>query len=149
LSLAHLCTSFSLNPQPGKTSIGETWDLVLSNFAIFQSLEDLITSITLPHHAPVDCARAVERLRNLIATPGATISQAWHEMRNALRLDRSFLKLITDTSAAPRHGDPSYIPGTITTEIVRRSWIIMDRFLQYRKRGNNPLPATDFPVLKG
>jgi len=149
LSLAQLCTSFSLNPQPGKASIGEMWDLVISNLAIFQVLEDLIASITLPHHVPVDCARAIERLRNLIATPGATVPQAWEEMRNALRLGRNFLQLISDTSAPPRHGDPSYIPGTTTTEIARRSWIIMDRYLEYRKRGNIPLPATDFPVLAG
>jgi len=149
LSLAHVCTSFSLNSQPGKTSIGEMWDLVISNLAIFQVLEDLIASITLPHHVPVDCARAIEGLRNLIATPDATIPQAWEQMRNALQLDRSFLQLITDSSTAPRHGNRSYIPGTTTTEIVRRSWIIMDRFLEYRKRGNSRLPATDFPVLVG
>jgi len=149
LSLARLCTSFSLNPQPGKTSISEMWDLVLSNVAIFQALEDLITSITLPHHAPVDCARAIERLRHLVATPGAPVYQAWEEMRNALQLDRSFLQLITDASAQPRHGDPAHIPGATTKEIVRRSWIIMDRHLESRIRGNIPLPTTDFPLLAG
>jgi hypothetical protein len=149
LSLAHLCTSFSLHSQPGKTPIGRIWDLVVSDPPLFQALDDLIVSITLPHHAPVGCARAIEGLRNLIATSGAPVSQAWEQMRYALRLDRSFLQLITDTSAGPRHGDRSYIPGATITEIFRRSWIIMDRYLEYRKRGNIPLPATDFPVLAG
>ena len=123
------------------------WDLVVTDPALFQALDDLIVSITLPHHSTVNCARAIEGLRHLIAAPDATVSQAWEQMRNALQLDRSFLQLITDTSAAPRHGNRIHISGSITTEIVRRSWLIMDRFLEYRKRGNTPLPATDFPTL--
>jgi len=148
-SLARLCASFSLGSQPGKTSFGEMWGLVVSDPPLFQALDDLIVSITLPHHSSVNCARAIEGLRHLIATPDATVSEAWEQMRNALQLDRNFLQLITDTSTAPRHGNRSHIRGVTTTEIVRRSWIIMDRFLEYRKRGNSPLPATDFPVLVG
>ena len=149
LSLAALCTSFSLDSQPGKTSFGEMWNWVVTDPALFQALDDLIVSITLPHYAPVNCARAIEGLRHLIASPEATVSQAWEQMRNALRLERSFLQLITDTSTAPRHGNRIRISGVTTTEIVRRSWLIMDRFLEYRKRGNTPLPATDFPMLTG
>ena len=145
-SLALLCNSFSLESQPGKASYGEMWNLVVTDPALFQALDDLIVSITVPHHASVNCARAIEGLRHLIA-PGATASQAWEQMRNALRLDRNFIQLITDTSTAPRHGDRSHISGVTTTEIVRRSWLIMDRFFEYRKRGNSPLPATDFPLL--
>lgn len=148
-SLASLCTSFSLAPQQGKTSFGTMWDLVVADPALFQALDDLIVSITLPHHSAVNCARAIEGLRHQIAAPGASVSQAWEQMRGALRLDRRFLQLITDMSTAPRHGDRVYIPGVTTTEIVRRSWIIMDRFLEYRKRGNTPLPAGDFPMLAG
>jgi hypothetical protein len=148
-SLAGLCTSFSLDPGSAKTPFGKMWDLVVTDPALFQALDDLIVSITLPHHSSVNCARAVEGLRHLIAAPGASASQAWEQMRDALRLDRSFLQLITDTSTAPRHGDRAYIPGATTTEVVRRSWIIMDRFLEYRKRGNTPLPAADFPMLTG
>ena len=147
LSLAALCKSFSLDSQPGKISFGKMWDLVVTEPVLFQALDDLIVSITLPHHAAVNCARAIEGLRHLIAAPGASVSQAWDQMRNALQLDRSFLQLITETSTAPRHGKRSRISGSTTTEIVRRSWIIMDRFLEYRKRGNTALPATDFPVL--
>jgi len=125
------------------------WDLVVADPALFQALDDLIVSITLPHHSPVNCARAVEGLRHLIAAPGASASQAWEQMRDALRLDRTFLQLITDTSTAPRHGNRAYIPGATTTETVRRSWIVMDRFLAYRKRGNTPRPVAEFPVLTG
>lgn len=148
-SLAALCTSFSLDPGMAKSPFGKMWDLVVTDPALFQALDDLIVSITLPHHSAVNCARAIEGLRHLIAGPGASGSEAWEQMRDALRLDRSFLQLITDTSAAPRHGSRAYISGETTTEIVRRSWIIMDRFLEYRRRGNSPLPAAEFSVLSG
>ena len=145
--------SLSSNPLDWKWEqenlIGKIWDLVLSDPPLFQALDDLIVLITLPHHAAVDCARAIEGLRNLVAARGATVSRSWEQMRNALQLDRSFLQPITDTSTAPRHGDRNFIPGTTVTEIVRRSWIIMDRFLEYQKRGNISLPATDFPLLAG
>ncbi len=147
VSLAPLCTSFSLDPKSAKTPFGKMWDLVVTDPALFQALDDLIVSITLPHHSTVNCARAIEGLRHLIATPGASVSQAWEQMRDALRLDRNFLQLITDISTAPRHGNRAYIPGATTTEIVRRSWIIMDWFLEYRKRGDTPLLAGDFPML--
>jgi hypothetical protein len=149
LSLARLCTSFSLDPQSGKFPFGKMWDVVVADPALFQALDDLIVSIALPHHSSFNCGRTVEGLRHLIASPGATDSEAWKQMRDALRLDRSFLQLITDTSTAPRHGDRAFIPGTITTEIVRRSWIIMDRFLEYHRGGNAQLPEAEFPLLTG
>lgn len=147
--LSHLCTSFSLDSTMGKTPVAEIWDLVLADLPLLQVLDDLISSITIPNHAVVACARALEGLRHRIATPGAPERQAWEQLRNALSVDRSYLQLITDTSRPPRHGDHSFIPGPTVTEIIRRSWIIMDRFIEYRKRGNTSLPASSFPLLLG
>jgi hypothetical protein len=47
----------------------------------------------------------------------------------------------------PRHGDPAHIPAITTTEITRRSWKIMNRFFEYKKRDNGPLPLAEFPLL--
>lgn len=148
-ALARLCTSFSLNPQPGQTPVGKVWDLLLADLPLLLILDDLIEAITVTNRAPVSCARAIEGLRHLFAQSDASVSESWQEMRTALRLDRSFLQLITETSTAPRHGDRSFVPGTLVTEIVKRSWMVMDRFFHYRKRGNTPLPASEFPLLCG
>jgi hypothetical protein len=148
--IASLVTAFRLNIAP-PNNLEETLRTVWTEPALFFSLRDLIEAITLPHRAAVCCGRAIEGLRNLIAsTPtGASRAEAWEALRGALRLDQAYLRLITDNSVGTRHGEHSRISGETTTEITRRSWIVMDRFLRYRLLGNQPLPAADFPLLTG
>jgi hypothetical protein len=73
--------------------------------------------------------------------------QAWGIFQTNLRISRDFRELITDTSKGPRHGDRTYIEGATTIEITKRAWQIMDRFIEYRRRRNQPLPEADFPLL--
>ena len=50
----------------------------------------------------------------------------------------------------PRHGDRKFVSEEITSEIIRRTWIIMDRYFEYRKRAKGAkgaLKAPDFPEL--
>jgi hypothetical protein len=143
-SLPLLCTAFNL-----ANGFDEVYSLVLTDPSLFMALNDLILAITLPHVSTVNCARAIEGLRHLIALPGTSDKQAWAQMREALRLDIAYLKLITDNSAASRHGSRDHVPGNVTTEITRRSWIIMNRYFEYRKRGSQPLLEVDFPLLVG
>lgn len=142
------------DPELGKlTSVFEKhdfhslWSLVATEPSLFFALNDLIVAIMTPNHVPVNCARAIEGLRHLIAPPPLSSSQSWKAMQEALRVTESYLRLITDTSVQPRHGNRKRIEGPTTSEIARRSWIIMNRFLEYRKRGNQPLPETEFPWL--
>jgi hypothetical protein len=30
---------------------------------------------------------------------------------------------------------------------IKRSWIVMNRFLEFKKRGDEALPLSDFPLL--
>lgn len=68
-------------------------------------------------------------------------------MRSKLNLSLDYLKLMTDTSTAPRHGDSAHISGTITVEIAERTWTVFNRFLEYKKLGDQKLPEAEFPVL--
>ncbi|MGZ5553493.1 MAG: hypothetical protein ACXWHF_07620 [Chthoniobacterales bacterium] len=148
--LAPSVTAFQLNVPP-PNNLEETLKIVWTEPPLFFALRDLIEAITLPHRAPVCCGRAIEGLRNLIASthPGGSRAEAWETFRRTLQLDQAYLKLITDNSVGTRHGDHSRISGETTTEITRRSWIVMDRFLRYRLLGNRPLPLDDFPLLNG
>jgi hypothetical protein len=142
LSLEALCDVFKL----GDGTFDQVLRIVLSSPPLFFALRDLIETITLPHRAPTNCARAVETIRNLL-TPNADRKLQWAALRNALNLDERYLRLITDQSTAPRHGDHGFIDGIVTVEITRRAWVIMNRFLAYRKSGNQPLSLIDFPLL--
>lgn len=140
--LAPLCTAFSLDQ-----GFDELCVKVIQSVPLFMALRDLIASISLPHVAPVDCARAMGRLKHLVATPGTKDKQAWQQLRQALQIDEAYLKYITDCSTNPRHGKPGYTPGTVTTEVSRRAWVIMNRYFEYLKRGNVILDPAEFPLL--
>jgi hypothetical protein len=146
--LGPLVTAFKLNIPP-PNNLEETLKIVWTEPALFFAMRDLIEAITLPHRTPVCCGRAVEGLRNLMTGSDMPRGQAWGEFRRNLQLDESYIKMITDHSVAPRHGEHSRVSGEITFDIVQRAWKIMDRFLIYRLRGNKPLLDPEFPLLRG
>jgi hypothetical protein len=142
-------TAFNLHPNyTGPDNYEAMVKLFVVEPGAFMALNDLILAITMPHHAPVNCARAVEGLRTLMVPKGTDRKQAWPLMRNNLNVEADYVLFVTDLSKAPRHGDRTFIDGTKVNETVARSWIIMNRFLEFRKRGNLPLPLADFPLLR-
>jgi hypothetical protein len=143
--LPAICTAFSLGARPDR-DFGVVLNFVFSEPGLFMALNDLVTAITLPHQSPVVCARAIERLRHLIA-PNLSTKDGWNSLRQSLQISEDYLKFITEHSAGPRHGDPQHVPGIITTEVTKRAWVVMNRFLEYRKRGSVALPISEFPML--
>lgn len=153
--LARHCTAFRAD-----ADFGGMCKLVMAEPNLFMALNDLIAAITYPHLATVNCARVVEAIRNCIAPPSDPPPKAgkelererkerWATMRSCLRLGEAFLMPITDVSKKPRHGDKTYIPGPQVGDVVQRTWAVMNRFLEYRKRGSLALPETEFPLLGG
>lgn len=147
--LAELCTAFKMGVSPlsvDENDFHKVLVIVSTDWRLFHALRDLIEAVTLPHESATNCARAIEKLRHVIA-PNQPRGQAWRTLRNALNISESYLKMITDISTGPRHGDPAHIAGKITVEISSRAWIIMNRFFEYKKRNAGPLPLADFPLL--
>lgn len=141
-TLGALCTAFASDKH-----FDELCVKVIQSPALFMALRDLVSAISLPHVSLVDCARAMERLKHLVAEPGAKDAQAWEQLREALHIEKTYLRFITDHSTGPRHGRPGHTPGIDTTEVVRRSWIIMNRYLEYLRRDGTSLPLAEFPLL--
>jgi len=148
--LAALSTSVK-NATPPTTKEDNNFDrvmrLAVADPSVFRALRDLIEAITETHVAPVACGRAMEGIRHVIA-PGLDRRHGWTKMNQTLQIDRSYLEFITDTSTGPRHADPEHIPGSVCHEISVRAWTIMNRFFEYLKRGSQPLPLSDFPLLR-
>lgn len=109
-SLPPFCTAYSLQPDR-LADFNTVFNVVLTTPDLFMALEDLIHSITLPHVSPVNCARAMDRLKHLIASPASSDKDAWKHMRDTLQIDKAYLKYITDASRGPRHGRPGHTPG--------------------------------------
>jgi hypothetical protein len=140
-NLSPLCTSYDL-----ANGFEEIWAIVQGDKELFGILNDLIASITFPHVSVVNCARAIDGIRNLISTK----KNDWSSMHKALRIDTAYLRFISEHSKGPRHGNRGYVDGPTVNIILERSWIVMNRFLEYKKRNCTDLPESeDFPILKG
>jgi hypothetical protein len=150
IRLPALCTAYKLNTQDPKENaeFDKLYEMVLAEPPLFMAMNDLIAGITLPHHGAVNFARAIETLRHHISPPGSTAKETWQILRDKLNLDISYLQPITDVSTKPRHGDRIHISGATITDVCQRSWVVMNRYLEFRKRGGKPLPEAEFPVLK-
>ncbi len=146
--LAKLCTAFSLTSTGPESNMMKITHLVFSEPPLFMALDDLIGGTIVHHQSSSSCARAIEALMNLIAKPDMPRDKAWGEFRERLRIDEDYLRFITQSSKAGRHGNREYIPGPRAEEIVRRSWAVMNRFFEFRLRGNQALPDAEFPILE-
>jgi hypothetical protein len=138
-----LCTAFSID---NGEEFEKIYRIVISDPAIFMALNDLIVAISSPHAAPVNCYRAVEGIRHLIA-PGLEPVDQWPLMNEALRISKTYVNVIRENATQQRHGNRLPVPGPTVRQLVSKSWVIMNRFLEYKKRGAIPLPQSEFPTL--
>ncbi len=148
--LGALCTFLTfptVTPKDQKT-FETALKVVLSEPPLFIALNDLIQANILPHHAPTNCGRVLDSLRKLVA-PTVDSKKGWPILQNVVHADAAYMKRVSDLSTNPRHGDRSFISGKDTTESLQRTWAIMNRFLEYRKGGNQSLSLADFPFLLG
>jgi len=142
-NLARLVTAHTLDPQSYTEMVTSISDLKM----VF-AMNDLIESITAPHVGVVNCCRAVEGIRLMMTPQGASKKQGWETMRQNLNIDQSYLVFITEQSEGPRHADRSGVKSPEYMMAIERAWTIMNRYLEFRKRGNQLLLAPDFPLLK-
>lgn len=143
--LAALVTAFSLDTPKFQQAL----KIVIEERNLFHALRDLIEATSAAHKVVPHCAKAIETVRTLLTPPESDRKEGWSLMSDNLRVDSKYLKLITDHSKAPRHGDHQAITAAITEEISKRSWTVMNRFLEFRMRGSQPLPSDQFPLLSG
>jgi hypothetical protein len=144
-SLAQYVKSYRLSATP-TADLSAIAEIVVKDPRLFRALNDLIEAITIPHMASVNCGRVIDSIRRQIA-PTLDGTKAWEVMGKALNIARSYRELISKQSVGPRHGDGAFIPGPESVEVVKRTWIIMDRYLEYRKRGEVHLTLPEFPEL--
>jgi len=137
-----LCTAYDLSP----ANFAPILPVALSDHTLLMALSDLTDTISWVDRTQINCARAIETIRNLI-DPNPNKDAAWASMRSAINCTKDYLQLITDQSQAPRHGNYVEVGNADADEVRDRAWTVMNRFLEFRKRNNQPLPITDFPLL--
>jgi hypothetical protein len=145
-NLSALATTFPLSSSSSPHVFLEMYQVVLNDPELFLAMNDLILAISVPGHVAVSCARAVEGLRAMIIPSDETRLRAWEIFRHVLNIERSYIDYITTASVSGRHGSKYNIPQD-NGIILERSWVIMNRFLAFRKGNNMPLPIDRYPLL--
>ncbi len=154
--LSQFCTVYSSNQS--QESYFKIRNIVRTDPRVFLVLRDLCHSIRSHHDILIGCARSIDGIRLLIwgmdTKSRRDTSLSWNKLRVTLRISEQYLKLITDSSISYRHGSKDFTPGDIVGEVVERSWIVMNRYLEFRLRNtdqtlenSHPLPNDTFPVL--
>lgn len=122
--------------------------LLLKKFNLKFALHDLIVAIGALNYPHIGTARSMEAIRGMIAPDARNESEAWRTMRSLLNIERDYLQRITDASRGPRHGDRGGATGDTQMTVMQRAWTIMDRYLEFLKRGGETrLPLSEYPFL--
>jgi hypothetical protein len=138
LTLASLCTVSRL----------DVTRFICMDLQVSRALNELTGTLERPDEILTDCARAIERLTHILA-PNAEKKERWRVLRKTLQLSEGYVRLISQTSEGPRHGNPKQPALSKVLDSRRRAWVIMDRFLIFKKRGDKPLDLNpeSFPLL--
>lgn len=93
--LPPMCTAHSLDLSRA-ADFNTVFNAVFTSPDLFMALEELIGAITLPHVAPVNCARAMDSLKHSIAKPDSSDKDAWKRMHDAFKsMNNIFVSLLT------------------------------------------------------
>jgi hypothetical protein len=146
--LSKLCSVVNRETStPDVINVGKALELVITDIDLAFSLRDLVSAITYIDESVINCARAIDGIRQIFGENEDDKMTGWRLLQENLRLTEDYVKFITKTSEKARHGNREHIPGSTVNEVTARSWTIMNRFVEYRLRGNQPLPATEFQLL--
>jgi hypothetical protein len=145
LGVERLVTSFSLDPSRLQ-ELNDSFLTILFDHNIFIALDDITSAVINGHMAQANCGRAIEMIRNIIS-PKKISNAAWKEMQEALNVSREYQESISKDLTANRHGASAAVPGPIVSKTIERTWSIMNRLIEYKKRGSVPLKPSEFPLL--
>jgi hypothetical protein len=147
--LGSLCTAYKFPPRNAieQAEFEKVLKLILAEPNLMGSLTDLADTLASHHQTPTNCGRVLDSLRRTVA-PDLKDAQGWLILQQLLRISRPFMEFVSIQSTKPRHGDRiTAVPEETVTEIARRTWQIVNRFIEFRKRGSQPLSESEFPEL--
>jgi len=145
-TLPPLCTSYRTNQAEPDGSLDTALLTIMRDRSIMMALHDLTETMEAPSRIRTNCFRAVEAITQSISRSGKP-PKIYGVLRDALNISDAYIDPIREESKGPRHGDPFRPPSMSEYEIRQRAWTIMNRFLEFRKRKNQPLTSPDFVVL--
>lgn len=147
-SLRNLCTVMRgpSNLPNGKEDFQKVLNLVMADVPLFLVLNDLIQPLYVPHTILTNCGRVLDGLRKLVA-PDEEAKKGWAVLRSIVNAGPDYMEWVSKRSTDPRHGSKASVSVGVIDEVLKRTWSVMNRFLEYRKKGNQGLDVDEFPTL--
>ena len=150
-SLIGICSAFTFPPKNSSQNaeFHKVLNAMVTEPNLAASMTDLSETLVHWHHTPTNCGRVLDSLRKAVA-PAVKPIKGWAILQAIVNADDAYMKFVSDKSTDPRHGDRT--AGTSAQdviEIMRRTWEVTNRFIEYRKRGSQPLSLNEFPMLRG
>lgn len=131
------------------------WAVLLQSPELRRALGNLREAIRLSEDTGFFCYRAVESLRHHFYRKTDTKSNgkvdtepSWKRLREALRIDRSWIDALKPFADEQRHGKLPYMSGLDRVSAMQYTWKVVDRFCIYADRGFIQLPESEFEKLK-
>ncbi len=124
----------------------EILDMMTADRRIAKSLSDLTETRNNPMDSYVNIQRAIEGICRLISDDDDR-SKRWEALRENLNISRPYLQFVSKLSTEWRHGGTAPISMFDVAEVQARGWTVMNRFLEFRKRGNVKLEEPEFRQL--
>jgi len=125
----------------------EIYRLLASDQSLLMAFNDLISGITFPYYAHVNCARAMDAIRCIMA-PNLNEKAGWRFMQESLNAEEPYLVSLSHLSREGRHGKRVWIDPSLAEKAILRAWEVMNRFLYFKTHGEIILDPVKFPLLK-
>jgi hypothetical protein len=94
------------------------------------------------------CYRAIEAMMQSMKDDTIkTDKQAWEQLNSVLQVARSASEKIKSHADFARHGKPSGMSDQDRVDVFKLTDEIVYRFLEYLRRGSEPLSSAEFPIL--
>lgn len=112
------------------------------------ALSDLREAIKSPVDSGVFSFRAAQTIMQAFRKPRESESKGWNRMIKELNLNKGIKQFMGRHAGDRRHGKPIHISWDDRKAMMRRAWVVVDRYFEYLIRGEKALPKSKFLVPK-
>jgi len=145
--------------QSYNTSIGEigekrphvTWEQVYHIFEkpkynlLRLALLDLTLAVKYPKDSTFFCFRCIESLRKFFSD---NKGEGWGLFYKNLNISTSLKQILEDFAKETRHGGSKAVTSETREDILKNTWVIVDRFIIYAINDEKPLTKLGYSELK-
>lgn len=125
-------------------------ELIMHDYQLIQIFGDLNLALTRVQYQPIACGRVLDGIRNYLAPESAEKGRqkaGFEKISGLLNFSYDYGRFITEAAIKPRHREWRDFADGEVGEVIRRTWTITNRLLEYLRRGRAPLSAPEFPLL--